>query len=183
MIHHRRNSLSKPIKDQNAWRKWNLQILRNIGNRHHETSGDKRKNSKRVSRRMRKLLEIKLHWRNLVKGINAWAVPLERYSGPFLKWTREELQQMDQRIKKVMRKHKALHPRHNVDRLYMSRKEGGRGLASIGDSIKASIQRLKDNIRKCRRLITAIRNNKDHTSMNKENQKTKMGIKTTAWTF
>ena len=36
--------------------------------------------------------------------------------------------------------HKALLPRDDVDRLYVSRKEGGRGLASIDDSVDASIQ-------------------------------------------
>ena len=40
----------------------------------------------------RKLFETKLSSRNLIKGINTWAVPLARYSGPFLKWTRNELQ-------------------------------------------------------------------------------------------
>ena len=40
--------------------------------------------------------------------------------------------------------HKALHPRDDVDRLYVSRKEGGSGLASIQDNIDASIQRLED---------------------------------------
>ena len=39
-------------------------------------------------RRTRKLLETKLCSRNLMKGINTWGVPLVRYSGPFLKWTR-----------------------------------------------------------------------------------------------
>ena len=36
-------------------------------------------------RRTRKLLETKLPSRNLIKGINNWAVPLVRYSGHFLK--------------------------------------------------------------------------------------------------
>ena len=35
--------------------------------------------------RTRKLLQKKLSCRNLIKGINTWAVPLVRYSGPFLK--------------------------------------------------------------------------------------------------
>ena len=43
----------------------------------------------------KKLLETKLNSRNLFKGINTWAVPLVRYSGSFLKWTRHELKQMD----------------------------------------------------------------------------------------
>ena len=60
--------------------------------------------------------------------------------------------------------HKARHHREDVDRLYESRKEGGRGLASIEDNIDASIQRLEDYIEKHeRRLITAIRNGTDYT--------------------
>ena len=40
---------------------------------------------KEYLRRMRKLLETKLSCRNLIKGIYTSAVPLVRYSGPFLK--------------------------------------------------------------------------------------------------
>ena len=49
----------------------------------------KNKIQKEYLRRTRKLLETKLSSRNLIKGINTWAVFLVRYSGPFLKWTRE----------------------------------------------------------------------------------------------
>ena len=34
---------------------------------------------------IKQLLETKLCSRNLIKGINTWAVSLVRYSGPFLK--------------------------------------------------------------------------------------------------
>ena len=81
--------------------------------------------------------------------------------------------------------HKALHPSDNVDRLYVSRKEGGRGLASIEDSVDASIQRLEDYIQKHDRgLITAIRNDTDNTMDNRMTitRKQKMGRKTTLWT-
>ena len=119
---------------------------------------------KEYLRRTRKLLETKLSSRNLIKGINTWAVSLVRYSGPFLKWTRDELKQMDQRTRKLMTMHKALHPRDDVDRLYVFRNEGGRGLASIEDTVDASIQRLEDYIEKHERgLITAIRNDTDNT--------------------
>ena len=71
---------------------------------------------------------------------------------------------MDQRTRKLMTMPKALHPSDNVDRLYMSRKEGGRGLTSIEDSVDASIQQFEDYIEKHeRRLITAIRNDTDNT--------------------
>ena len=63
--------------------------------------------------------------------------------------------------------HKALHSRDDVDRLYVSRKEGGRGLASIEDSVDASIQRLENYIQKHDGgLITAIRNDTDNTMAN-----------------
>ena len=119
---------------------------------------------KEYLRRTRKLLETKLSSRNLIKGMNTWAVPLVRYSGPFLKWTREELKQMDQRTRELMTMHKALHPRDDIDWLYVFRKEGGRGLASIEDTVDTSIQRLEDYIEKHERgLITTIRNDTDNT--------------------
>ena len=111
----------------------------------------KNKIQKEYLRRTRKLLETKLSSRNLIKGINTWAVPLVRYSGPFLKWTREEPRQMDQRTRKLMTRHKALHPKDDVDRLYVPRKEGGRGLDSIEGSVDTSIQRLEDYIEKTRK--------------------------------
>ena len=100
--------------------------------------------------RTRKLLETKFSSRNLIKGINTWAVPPVIYSGPFLKWTKDELR------------------RDDVDRLYASRKEWGRGLDNIGDSVNASIQRLEDYTEKHEQgLITAIRNNANNTIDNR----------------
>ena len=119
-------------------------------------------------RRTIKLLETNLSGRNFIKEINTWAVPLIRYSGPFLRRTRDELKQMDQRTRKLMTMHMALHPRDNVDRLYVSRKQGGRGLACSKDNADASIQRLEDYIEKHKGwLITAIRNDTDHTMDNR----------------
>ena len=119
---------------------------------------------KEYLRRTRKLLETEISSRKLIKGINTWAVPLVRYLGPFLKWTREGLKQMDQRTRKLMTMHKALHPRDDVDRRYVSRKQGRRGLASIEDTVDASIQRLEDYLEKHERgLITTIRVDTDNT--------------------
>ena len=75
-------------------------------------------------RRTRKLLDTELSRRNLINGINTWAELLVRYSGPFLKWTRDELRQMDQRTRKLMTMHKALHPRDDVDRTICIKKRG-----------------------------------------------------------
>ena len=126
----------------------------------------KDKIQKEYLRRTRKLLETKRSSRSLIKGINTWAVQLVRYSGPFLKWTRVE--QMDQRTRKLMTIHKALHPRDDVDWLYVLRKEGARGLACIEDSADALIQRLEDYLQKHDGwLITTIRNDSDNTIDNR----------------
>ena len=72
------------------------------------------------------VLETRLSRRNLIKGMNTWVVYIVRYSGPFVKWTREKLNQMDQRTRKLITMHKALHSRDDVDRLFVSREEGVR---------------------------------------------------------
>ena len=128
-----------------------------------------RKKGKRVSQENQKLLETKQYSRNLIKRINTLVVPLVRYLGPFLKWTRKEPKQMDERTRKLMTMHKALHPRDDVDRLYVSRKEGGRGLDSIEETVDASIQGLEDDIEKPGgRLITVSNNNTDNSRINRK---------------
>ena len=63
--------------------------------------------------------------------------------------------------------HKALHPRDDVDRQYVSRKEG-RGIACIEDSVEASMQRLEDYIQKREGgLIRATRNDTENTMDNR----------------
>ena len=75
---------------------------------------------------------------------------------------------MDQRTRKLMTMHQALHPRDDVDRLYVSRKEEGRGLASIENIVDASIQRLKDYIQKHEGgLITATKNETENMMNNR----------------
>ena len=67
-----------------------------------------------------------------------------------------------------MTRHKALHPRDDIDRLYISRKMGGRGLASIEDSINALIQRLEDYIEKYEGGLTIVtRNDTDDMNNNR----------------
>ena len=81
--------------------------------------------------------------------------------------------------------HKALHPRDDVYRLYVSRKKGGRRLASIGDSVNALIKRLEDYIDKRGEiLITATRNNTDDPRISRmEITRKQARRRTTLWAF
>ena len=74
---------------------------------------------------------------------------------------------MDQRTRTIMTMHKALHPRDDIDRIYVSTKEGGRRLACFEDSVDTSIQRLEDYIEKYEGgLITANKNDTDNRVTN-----------------
>ena len=75
---------------------------------------------------------------------------------------------MEQKTRKLMTMYKALHPRDDIDRLYVPRNEGVRGLTSIEDSVDAGIQPLEDYIKKRRgRMITATRNYTGNTRTNR----------------
>ena len=93
-------------------------------------------------RKVRKVLETNLNGGNIIKGKNTWAVSLLRYSAAFIDWNCTELTQLDRRNKKLMTMHNALHPKSNIDRLYISRKEGGRGLQGIEEAVKFRMREL-----------------------------------------
>ena len=88
-----------------------------------EKKETKEKVGKEYKRRIRKILESKLSGENVIKEIYSWAISLLRYSAAFLDWTKEELQQLDRRTRKLLTMHKGLHRKSNVDGLYISRKE------------------------------------------------------------
>ena len=84
--------------------------------------------SKEYIRRIRKVLKSKLNGENLVRGVNTWAVSLLRYSAAFVSWRKSELQAVDRKTRKFFTIYGALHPKSDVDKLYIPRKKSGRGL-------------------------------------------------------
>ena len=84
-------------------------------------------------KRVRSALKSKLNAGNIFQAINIWAVATARYGAGILQQTKEELQQMDRKTRKLIPIYGGLHPRSSVDRLYIPRSDGGRGLASVED--------------------------------------------------
>jgi len=76
---------------------------------------------------IRKVQDSKLNEWNTIKAINTWAVAAVRYTAGIFDWTVDELKDMDKKTRKLMTINRVLHPRADVDRLYVSRREGGRG--------------------------------------------------------
>ena len=81
-------------------------------------------------------MKSKLNGGNLVRGVNTWAVSLLRYSAAFVFWRKSELQAIDRKNRKLFTTYGALHHKSDVDRLYIPRKEGGRGLIFIEDCVE-----------------------------------------------
>ena len=87
-------------------------------------------------RRVKKLVNSNLNGGNLVIGMNSWAVGIVRYGAGILDWTQEDLKQLDIKTRKILTMNGSLHPRSNVGRLYMSRRNGGRGMISCEECVK-----------------------------------------------
>ena len=80
------------------------------------------------------------------------------YSAAFLDRNCTELTQLHQRTRKLMTMHNALHQKSNVDRLYILRKEGGRGLQGVEEAVKLINLGLQNYVKESReRLLTAAR--------------------------
>ena len=91
----------------------------------------KKKTIKEYQRRLRLILKSKLNGKNKITAINTWAVAVFRYGAGILQWKESELKNVDRKSRKTMTMYGALHPKSDVDRLYIKRKEGGRGLMSV----------------------------------------------------
>ena len=98
---------------------------------------------------------------NLVRGVNTWAVSLLRYSPAFAGWKKSELHTIDRETRKLFTIYGALHSKPDVDKLYIPRKEGRRGLVSIEDCVELAITGLEVYVHGSEeRLMQAARGDK-----------------------
>ena len=98
-------------------------------------------------RKLRLILRSKLNGKNKIKAINSCAVAIMRYGAGVLEWRFDELKELDRKTRKLLTIHKGLHPKTDVDRLYVSRKEGGRGLMSCESTIRSEENNLDGTLR------------------------------------
>jgi len=94
-------------------------------------------------RRVKAVARSKLYARNLMTAINVWAVSVVRYSAGIINWTNAELAQMDVKTRKILTMNGIFHKKGNVDRLYLKRNRGGRGLMSVVDCVRAEERNLE----------------------------------------
>ena len=87
----------------------------------------KGKVTKEYKGRQRLILISKLNGRNKVTAINRWAVAIFRYGDGIFQWKASELKDLNRKSRKTITMYRGLHPKSDVDRLYVKRMEGGKG--------------------------------------------------------
>ena len=67
---------------------------------------------------------VRIRFKQLISG---WL----RYGAGIINWKIDELNKMDRTRRKTLTMYGTLHPKSDIDRVYLKRKHGGRGLISI----------------------------------------------------
>ena len=107
----------------------------------------KKKAASEYTKRVHKVLKSKLNGRNSIRAINSWAVPVIRYTAGIVDWTQAELEYLDRKTRKLMTANHALQPQSDVDRLYLPRQTGGRGLIQVKQTVEEEKRALNDYIK------------------------------------
>lgn len=81
--------------------------------------------------------EIKFSAKNNITATGALADSVFRYSFDIFKWRLHELRKTGRKTRKMLTMNKMHHPKAAIDRLYLKRKEGRRGLLQISVTYRA----------------------------------------------
>jgi iron-sulfur cluster repair protein YtfE (RIC family) len=92
------------------------------------------------------------------------AVPVLRYNFGIVNWHQEELQKLYRKTRKLLTIHGQHHPKADVDRLYVSRKQERRGLVQLEAVHAVEITKLVEYVdRKEDPLIQVVRTDQHNT--------------------
>ena len=118
-----------------------LGILEADGVKHEEMKGQIKKE---YIRRVRNILKSKLNGGNIIWAINSRAVSIVRYGEGMISWKKMEFEEPDRKTRILMTMYEAQHPKADVDRLYLQRCEGGRGLIGLEDCVQVEVHSLEN---------------------------------------
>ena len=95
---------------------------------------NKQRVTKEYSSRVRQIWNSELYSRNKVLTHNIFAIPILTPTFGILEWTKQELEDLDIKTRKILAACSSFHINSDTDRLYCYRKHGARGLNSITDT-------------------------------------------------
>ncbi|KAK4880507.1 hypothetical protein RN001_008653 [Aquatica leii] len=95
---------------------------------------------KKYKQRLTLVLKSKLNAKNIIKAVNTYAIPLLTYSFGIVKWSDTDLTELNRVNRTKLTEHRKLHPNSCIERITITRKEGGRGLVDIQTLHNTQIQ-------------------------------------------
>jgi hypothetical protein len=112
------------------------------------------------------ILKTELSAKNKIQAIGSLAVAVLRYSFVIINWHQEEIQKLDRKTRKMLKIRGQHHPRADIDRLYVPRKEGGRGLMQVEGAYIAETLSLVEYVEiKEDPLIQIVRTHQHNTNL------------------
>ena len=121
---------------------------------------------KEYKRHVRKIWNSELYSNNKITAHNTFAIPVLAPTIGILNWTKQEIQHLDVETRKIITYTGSLHKRSNTNRIYASRKQGGRGLTSVEDMFISRIIALEKHIQQEALKNPILRNVKEHEQQN-----------------
>ena len=80
--------------------------------------------------------------KNKLETINILAIPVVTYSFNDINWNLEEIRRMGRKIRKLLTLNRMHHPKGDPNRMYVLRKEGGRGTINLEMCFKTTTMQL-----------------------------------------
>ena len=115
-------------------------------------------------RRLRLVLSTELIAKDKIQAIGSLAVPVRRYSFGIVNWDQKELQKLYRKTRQLLTTYGQHHPKADVDRLYVPRKQGERGLMQLEAVHTVEITKLVEYVdRKEGPLIQVVRTHQHNT--------------------
>ena len=96
----------------------------------------------KVEKRVKMLVNTQFNDRNLFSAINVKIIPVAAYSINVCKFSKRELNELDQIVKRELRSKQKLGKQASDERLYLKREDGRRGLKSMRDVYKETRTRM-----------------------------------------
>ena len=95
------------------------------------TKSAKEKTIETLTFRIHEVLSSALNAKNKIKALNSWCFPVLMYTFGILSWSKTELESLDRKIRTQLTEFRIHHPKSCIQRLYLRRIEGGRGLINL----------------------------------------------------
>ncbi|KAI5738427.1 hypothetical protein M8J77_006974 [Diaphorina citri] len=148
------NDVSIQNLDENQYYKY-LGIKQYLNINHSQI---KRELTNQYKSRLKKILNTGLKSKHLFMAINTYCVPILTYSFGLIKWSETDVKALDIDTRVSLTKNNTHHPKSSKERLYIPRKNGGRGLVNIASQWKTQTTKLREYFQQVKNRSNKIKN-------------------------